>query len=317
MVINPDLRLKIRHFFRKNKKIIIIIVVIFLLIITLNRILINMRVPDAPQTTYTPNVSILDSSSEVPTKVANEFETFIEQYVVYCNTRDYVNAYNLISDDCKKNFFDNDYDNFVEYVQQKFNSRKRYSIQNYSNYNDKYIYVVKLYEDYLATGLTNQDFRYQEEKMVASYDENKNIVFSVGNYIGTQTLQYMNSNTYLKAEVTKATEKYSFIIYNLKLTNRSDYQIVIQDGNAEENEILLDVGGEYRINEDDSTIVLLPGETRNVSVTFSKFYDSDATVNALILDSVRIMENYTGNPETAEQEIENAIDKFSMTISFE
>lgn len=316
MALNPDIRLKVRHFFKKNRKIILIIVVALILLITINRILISFKTPTAPQTTYTPNISILDTSSKVPEKVAESFDEFIEQYVIYCNTKDYVSAYNLISDDCKKNFFGNDYNNYVEYVQDKFSSRKKYAIQNYSNYDNKYIYSVKLFDDFLATGLTNQAYRYQEEMMVASYDENKNIVFSVGNYIESQDLQYMAANDYVKAEVTEAVVKYSFIAYNLKITNRSDYTVVIQDGNADTNEVVLNVDGEYRGTEDTTSIVLKPGETKQVSVAFSKFYDSDATVEGLMLNSVRVMENYTGNPDTAEEEIANAVDKFSMTISF-
>ncbi len=44
--------------------------------------------------------------------------------------------------------------------------------------------VLKLYDNFLATGLTNQKYRYVEEKMAINYDEDGNIVFSVGNYMG-------------------------------------------------------------------------------------------------------------------------------------
>ena len=296
MTINPDVRLKIRNFFKKYGKLIIIIVFALVLVIIINRLLGLNNVPDAPTTTYTPHTTVLDDSIDVPEEVADSFEEFIENYVKYCNNRDYVSAYNLISEDCKENFFGNSYNNFVNYVSEKFDGTKSYAIQSYSTANDKYI----------------------EEKMAINYDEDGNIVFSVGNYMGSQDLQYQASNDYLIARVTKSVEKYSFIIYNLELTNRSNYTVVVQDGNTDDTEIFINIGDETRgCIEDDTDIVLGPGETKNVSISFSKFYDSDTEVDGLVLNAVRVMENYTGNEETAQQEIDNAIYKASMTISMQ
>jgi hypothetical protein len=317
MAINPDLRLKIRHFFKKHKRVIIIIVVTVLIVILINRLLMKMRSRRAPQVTYKPHTSVLDTTSSVPTKVADGFEDFIDKYINYCNNRNYVEAYNLISEDCKKNFFDNSYNSFVDYVSQKFDSTKRYAIQNYSNYDGKYIYTVKIFDDFLATGLTGQSYRYQEEKITASYDDNKNVVFSVGNYIQSKKLNYMASNNYLKAEVTEVMQKYSFSVYTLKLTNRSNYTIVVKDGNIDAIEVGLYVGQELRGTQDNDTkIIIPPGETITVSLAFSQFFDSSIEASGIVLDAVRVMESYTGNPENIDSEIENAVDKFSMTIAF-
>ena len=302
MAINPDIRLKIRHFIEKNRKVFIAVIVAFVVLVLINRLLINANKNKAPQTTRNARVAVLDSSSEVPTKVANEMEEFIEKYVGYCNNRNYVAAYNMISDDCKENFFGNDYDSFVKYVSQKFNSTKRYDLQDYSNVNGKYIYNVKIFDDYLATGLTGQSFRYQEEKITVSYDENKNIVFAVGNYVESEKLNYMASNDYLKAEVKSVMKKYSFVVYTLKFTNRTNNTIVIKDGLADGMELGLYVGEECRGTQDTTTIVLGPGETVTVGVSFPVFYDSKIEVKGIVLDTVRVMENYTGNPETADQE---------------
>lgn len=318
MTINPDVRLKIRKFFKKYGKLIIIIIFALILVIIINRLLISNNAPDAPTTTYTPHTTVLDSSEDVPEEVADSFEVFIENYVKYCNNRDYVSAYNLISEDCKENFFGNSYNNFVNYVSEKFDGTKSYAIQSYSTANDKYIYSVKLYDNFLATGLTNQTYRYVEEKMAISYDEDGNIVFSVGNYMESQELQYQASNDYLVARVTKSVEKYSFIVYNLELTNRSNYTVVVQDGNTDDTEIYINIGDETRgCVEEETDIVLDPGETKNVAISFSKFYDSDSDVDGLVLNAVRVMENYTGDEETAQQEIDNAIYKASMTISMQ
>lgn len=222
-----------------------------------------------------------------------------------------------MSDECKKDFFENSYDAFVTYVQKKFNgSTKRYAIQNYSNINGQYIYNVRIFDDFLATGLTNQRYAFQEEKFVIQYDKNKNLVCHVGNYMNSKKLLYMASNDYLKVEVTEAVEKYSFIIYQIKFTNRTNHIIVIQDGLAEDWEVGLAIGNEIRATTDNSTIIVNPGETKNASVAFEKFYDSSNEPEGIVFNTVRVMDYYTGNAETAQQEIENAVDRFSMTVGF-
>ncbi len=317
MAINPDLRLKIRHFFRDHYKPIVIVVIVLLVLVIINRFLIGRESNGVPQTTYTPNVSVLDSEeSTAPDKIEKSFEEFIYDYVGYCNNRNFVEAWNLISDDCKKNFFSDSYDTYVKYVKQKFDGNtKRYAIQNYSNVDGKYIYNVKIFNDFLATGLTNQQYTYQEEKIIASYDENKKVVFSVGNYIDTKKVNYMASNDYLMVNVKEVVEKYNFSIYKINFLNRTNNTIVIKDGLTGDWEVGLAIGNEIRSTpDDDISIVLQPGESKVVSLSFEKFYDSKTQPDGIVLNAVRVMDNYTGNPDTAEAEIE--IDKFSMTIGF-
>lgn len=317
-MLSIDFKLKVRHFFRKHKKIIFVVIVAFVIIFSINTLLRNMSQSTAPTTTYKPNQAVLNSSSKVPNKVANAFETFIDKYFEYCNKRDYKSAYNLISEDCKKNYFDNRYENYVEYVESKFDGEKCYAIQNYSNYKDKYIYSVKIFDDFLASGLTNESYQYQEEMMVASYDENKNVVFSIANYIETIPLINSDSNDYLKVELKSVDIKYSYQIYEIKFSNRGNDIIVIQDGNADSDEICLVVDGEYRQTDSyNMDIVLDAKETVTVKLAFPKFYDSDSVAEKIVLTSVRVMNEYTGLEENAQYEIENAIDKFSMNIPIE
>ena len=158
--------------------------------------------------------------------------------------------------------------------------------------------------------------RFQEEKIIVSYDEDKNVVFSVGNYVDTKDLNYMVSNDYLRVEITEVIEKYSFVIYRFKFINRTNHTIVIKDGLSGDWEVGLSVNSEIRATTDETEIVLEPGESKSASLSFEKFFDSSGEPDGIVFNAVRVMDNYTGNSDTAETEIENAIDKFSMTIGF-
>ena len=134
--------------------------------------------------------------------------------------------------------------------------------------------------------------------------------------MNAEKLLYMASNDYLRVEITEAVEKYSFIIYKFNFINRTNHTIVIQDGLADSWEIGMSIGNEVRTVLDSTKIVLEPGESKIVSLSFEKFYDVPTKPDGIILNTVRVMDNYTGDEEKAKAEIENAIDKFSMTIAF-
>lgn len=305
--MKADTRIKIKKFIEKYGKLIGLIIFIWISIIFINKFLEKSDAESNPTTTYTPHVAVLDEAKSVPKKVQNSIEDFLEEYIKYCNNKEYEKAYNMISDECKEFF--KSFTEYKLYVSNKFGSEKIYSIQNYSNYNDKYIYNVKLYDDLLATGLTNSTYKYQEEKIVASYDKNNKIVFSVGNFIEKKDLLSVQENEYLKIDVRNKIVKYSFETYEIKLTNRSENIIVIENGEVE-NEVLLNLGKEYRKEIDATDIVLKPNETKIVNITFNKFYDDGVDSKSIVFDSIRVVENYIeDNPNE-----ENSIYKFSMEL---
>lgn len=307
--MKADTRLKIHKLFKKYGKIVAIAVIIWISIVFINKFLEKNSIKTEPTTTYTPHTAVLDGSGSVPKKIQNSIEEFVEEYVEYCNTREYEKAYNMISDDCK-DFFGS-FAQYKSYVSNKFGSKKIYSIQNYSNYDDKYIYTVKLYDDILASGLTNSTYMYQEEKIIAS-NENGKVVFSVGNFVEKKDITSVQENKYLKIDIKNRISKYNFEIYEIKLTNRSENTIVVENGFVE-NEVLLNLGEEYRTQVDATEIILEPNETRVVNLTFEKFYDNGLDSKSIIFNSIRVVENYIeDNPNE-----ENSIDKFSMELGLE
>lgn len=311
MGIKPDTRLKIRNFFKKYGKLIGIIALVWFTIIAINNLLKISNQTKEPTTTYTPHEAVLDSNEKAPTKVQNSIEEFIEQYIKYCNNEQYKEAYNMLSDECKEYF--GTFSNYARYVCNKFDQPKIYSIQNYSNKDGKYIYNVKLYDDILATGLTNSTYNYQEEKITASYDENKNIIFSVGNFIEEVKINNVQENDYVKIDLQSKSVKYSTETYKVRITNRSENLVVIRNGQVE-NEVVLELNGETRTATNiDSVIVLDPGESLEYYFTFNKYFDDTEDAKSLIFNSIRVVEEYI---EESPNE-DNAIYKFSVQLNLE
>ena len=311
MGLKPDTRLKIRKFFKNNGKLIATIAFVWLVVIGINQLLKITNNKKVPTTTYTPHEAVLDSVEKAPSKVKNSMEEFIDEYINYCNNEQYTAAYNMLSDECKEYF--GTFNTYAGYVSNKFDQPKIYSIQNYSNKDGKYIYNVKLYDDILASGLTNSVYNYQEEKITASYDENNNVVFSVGNYIEEVEINNVQENDYVKIDLQSKSVKYSSETYKVRITNRSENILVIKNGEIN-NEIVLQLGTEIRADiSTKNKIILKPGENSVYYFTFNKYYDDSNDAQNLIFNSIRVVENYIEeNPNE-----ENAIDKFSVKLGLE
>ena len=304
MRLKADIELKIRRFFRKYGKTIIIVFVIFSIILVVNKFAGELNKNKTPKTTYKPNVPIMSDTDTVPKKVQKSVEDFIDEYISYCNLGEYNKAYEMISDDCKENYFGT-YTDYENYIKKRFATHKEYALQSYSLYNGKYIYSVKLFDDFLATGITNSTYRYIDEKIIASYDENKKIVFSVGGFIDKNEVQCVQENKYLKVDVNEKITFYEFEEYKIKLTNRSDYKIIIQNNEVENTEVLIDLGNESRSNLNTDEIILDPHESYDIIPSFSKSFDNGKTTQSVIFSSIRVVDE--NNEE---------IDKFSMTMGF-
>ncbi len=315
-----EFRLKARHFFKKNGKLLFIIFLVWAVIFLVNLILKFQPKVLAPSTTYEMHTSVLDSTSSVPTATGSEIEKIIKEYIDCCNEGKYQKAFSMVSEDCRKNEFNDNIEIFMEYVLTKMPTPKTYSIQNYSNMTlgkkKIYIYEVKFFDDYLATGLTGQMYGFTSDR-ITFYQGDDGLEMNVGNYIYHTNPKRISENEYLKIDVTDRIVNYSIETYTVKFTNKSKYTIVISD-NAEADEVVLNLPNEFRNRSEVYSIVLEPGETKDVQMVFKKFVDDGDDSLALSFNLIRVMEQYSGTEdvedEVIQNEIDNAISKFSMTV---
>ena len=87
------------------------------------------------------------------------------------------------------NKYNNNFDNFVHHVYLKMPTPKQYSIQDYSNIGNNYIYSVKYTDDLLATGLTNKEYTHTEEKMTFKKMNDETIEMSVGSFYDVKDIK--------------------------------------------------------------------------------------------------------------------------------
>lgn len=314
-----DFRLKVLHFLKKNGKIIFIVFCVWMIVFLINLFLKNYEPKPELQTTYEPHTSVMDTSKSVSKNVSNPIEEMIEEYVGYCNEAEWPKAFNMLSETCREYSFNNDVNEFMDYVYTKMPTPKNYAIQDFSNDGNTYIYQIKYTDDMLATGLTNSTYNYTEEKMIFKKQKDGSIEMAVGNFVDYADIKNISENDYLKVDVKNVVKYYSMEAYTVKFTNRTDNTIVVSDG-QEQGEVLLNLTSSDTRNRTDATnsIVLKPKESKTLTLKFQKFYDNKDDAKSLTFGAIRVMENYSGtegiSEETIQAEIQNAIAKFSVNI---
>lgn len=311
-----DLRLKIRHFFKKHKLVILIIILIWLIIFAFNQLLKLRPESEERTTTYQPTVSVMDNTSKVPAKIANEIETKIGQYVEYCNNAEFDKAYNMLSDDCKKYAYDSDFSSFQKHVLKKMPTPKKYSIQDYSNERNRYIYSVRYFDDYIKTGLSETTYTYTEEKMVFTKKGNE-LLMAIGDFVDYRTYDDATQETdYVRIEILGNLVSYDNEKFTVKFINKSDNYIAISDGQVV-NEVTISLKNEIRKPESAEYVVLLPKQEKEVTFEFIKYYDDNDRVSSLNFNNVRVLKRYydlSSTDEEIEQAIANAVANESIQI---
>lgn len=308
------LRLKISNFIKQNKNKILIAIIILIIIILINYFLGHRKKESVLNTTYEPHEILMSNSGEtVPEKLREPIQNFLDDFINYCNKKDYQSGYNLLSEDCKVNVFENSVEKFKTYVDEVFPNEKIYSIQSYSSKDDSYIYNVKILNNILESGLTDEEYSYYEEKYMIKQEKDK-LTLNVANYMGKDEIKRVAEDDNLKIKVTEKIMYYDEEIYNITITNKTENIMVIAD-NFEPDEVLLSVGNGTRNSSNQNLyIVLEPGQTNSYKIRFTKYYDESNSPDSIVFDKIRILESYSGNIDTKQQEIDNAIKLYSLGV---
>lgn len=306
-------RLKIRNFFKKHRNLILIILMVWAVVLIINYLIGHQKQTPTLNTTYNPHEVVVKSDYQVPEKLQTPIEDVIDNYINKCNNQDFAGAYELLTDDCKKYAFEDSLETFEGYASSLFKTTKRYTIQNYSNYGGYYIYNLKLIDDIIKTGLTGQDYVYYEEKIAIKENGDK-LQLCVNNYMGYEEPKRVGEDDNVKIRIESRIRYYGYEIYSVRITNKTNDYIVLYDSLVGD-EVYLEVGAEQRMpSRVNSTIALAPNETRTFNMTFTKYYDENTEDSGIIFNKIRIMEDYTGNEQTEEEELNKSKNIYSMNI---
>lgn len=132
--------------------------------------------------------------------------------------------------------------------------------------------------------------------------------------MGSKELKNVAEDDYLKIRIESKEQYYDHEIYTVKATNKSDKTAIIFDGLAGEEIYLVSETDRRALLNADTSLVLIPGETKTAKLTFSKYYDETIPADQIIFNKIRLLTDYTGNEPTEEEQLNKAERVYSINV---
>ena len=142
-----NFRLKVRDFIVKYKWIFIVgIVVIFIIggiSLSIRRGEVKIKPGAGENDSSGQTEPIVNPENKASESDKDKIEKVIADYFDYCNNKEYEKAYILLNDDFKNLYFKN-INRFKTYIDKIFTTKKMYKIDNYSNFDNLYVYKINI-----------------------------------------------------------------------------------------------------------------------------------------------------------------------------
>lgn len=284
--------MNIIRFYNQNKKNIWIMIIAIILIIiaihTLNNIVKNNKKEKANAIKNIINEEEYENNLNINTLLSdNDVEEdkslIIDQFIRYCNANKVEQAYNLLSENCKKGLFPTIEIFKQNYYNKIFSTTKLYSKERFIGKT----YKIKLYEDILSTGSTNS--KTIEDYYTIEKSDNKTKI-NINNYIGQKDINKTSKSRVLEVSVLDKQIYKEYEEYQVKVTNTSNKTIMLDS--SESTKTIYLVGDKnikyYSLSHEIITndLIIRSNETKTINIKFSKEYNSNNKINSLVFSDI-------------------------------
>ena len=298
----------LRRYYNQNRKkiwgIIIVIAFVFVLLQLANELVKNKKQKEIrqaqilaeQQNTTEENSSKIVSSdvtnydSSRRTKQSTATDT-ISEFLSYCNNKELDKAYEMISDECKEQMF-NDIETFERiYYESAFENRiKEFSIEKWINNT----YMVKINENALANGKSSRDNQ-KTDYITPVKDDNNNYKLNINNYIGYKPLNKKKEQDGIIFEVLGRHIYFNYEEYVIKVTNNTTSEIQLDQLDTTRSLYIKDSNGAvypaYKHELSPELLTFSGGHTRQLNIKFYSTYSSTKNIKQLVFEEIKQSNN--------------------------
>lgn len=240
------------------------------------------------------------TDKEISKKTNESNINIIDNFIKLCNEQNPKEAYNLISEDCKKEVFPTEQIFINNYYSKIFNTERKYAYESWSVIGNSYTYKIKLYNDdnLLATGGTNTSYVEEYYTIVKNLKEEK---LNINNFIGKKELNVENSSTNISIKAKEVAKFFDYETYTVEIKNNTSKEILLDSKEKTNTMFLLDekenkyVSYSHEIAKDK--LWLRAGETRTLKIKFTKSYSSEVYTKAIVFSDIVLDYNEYKNTE--------------------
>lgn len=306
---------KFIRFYNQNRKAIYIFILIIVFSYAIFRLLNNtIKEKNMSGSTNSINANIVigqanNISDEIETTTNTQIEDnknleknlsnpkkVIKEFIDYCNDKKIEEAYNLLSDDCKKEVFPSGEIFKEQYYDIIFNNQQKlYGIENWG----QDTYKVDIYNDALSTGNIDAEvtdyFTYVKQ--------NDGYKLNIKNYVGRKIINKEVENKNIKIKVLERNTYMDYEFYDIQITNNSENDILL-DPKIDTKTIYLEntKGAKFYAFTNEiitNELIVRNNKTKNIRIKFSNNFSTNGKINCLVFSN--LIMNYN--------EYENLINK--------
>ena len=261
-------------------------------------------------TIYNPRKTVV-AGDNVSKEEFEKDETVIEDFVNYCNNKQYEKAYNLLTDECKEIMYP-DLEEFVRvYCSKLFEIKKDYSLKSWINNGNYKTYLIKYADDSLSTGKYENTSTYDD--YITIVDENGVKRINTNGYVGRFYTNKEKQIDQLDIVVENADIYLTSIVYNLKVKNKT--KKIIQLDGLTNSEIQIGLKTDEIVRRADKLslnyldLSVNPLETKIIKIKFNNNYSSGSFGSKIYLNNIILnREEYMKNKEEYKNIVQIEID---------
>lgn len=290
------IKLVISNFIRKNKdkirdfgqKFIMVAMGVFIATIILSS-LTNMNDNNADKdisNVYKPTQTII-KGSDISKEQFEEDKNLVNTFLEFCNNGKIEEAYNLVSDECKKEVYPTLEDFKKYYYNDIFDKKRECNLQAWISNSNYTVYKVRYTNSMLATGTYDETNVYQDYITLNRKNDTEKI--SIGNFIDSEECNIVTKTDEIQATVVKKRTYISDEEYEIYIKNNSDKTILLDTLETNTKIWLLADNAKFIPYFNKlyiSNLTIEPGEIKRIEIRFMKNLSSSHTSETIQFTNV-------------------------------
>lgn len=214
----------------------------------------------------------------------NKLKT-IDEFVEYCNNGQIEQAYNLLSDDCKKEIYSSQelFQN-IYYNPLFSDGKKNVTMENW--FGDTY--KVDFNEDFLATGKYTKENTKQD--YITIVKQNDDYKLNINRFVGISNSGHTGSADGINIKLDNIAKYMDYEVYTFEVSNNTEYTIALGDLNEEKSMYLVDSNNlqypAYNHELSDAEISVSSAQTKTVKIKYYSRYTSNKNLKYVVFPNI-------------------------------
>ena len=184
------------------------------------------------------------------------------------------------------------------YYENKFTGNKQFSFQSWSRSDGLFIYQVRIFDNMLATGQTNDNYIVDYVTVTVDAGAYK---LNLNSYLGRKQINARNEDDNLSVQVVRVDRYLDYEIYTLNVQNKNDVGILLDTKrNAYSCYVVDSLGNKFEAllyENRDEDLEFLSNEMKTIQIKFSDAYREGLNINSINFTDIVISDEYSKNSD--------------------